>query len=139
MKSDALHEPTDQADRLRQARRKQKSKAHGRPPDRSDLPERDDPPDYIAEPPALLEEVHQLFRRWLSNGYDTDKIDAVLAAAAAHAMGGDPLWLLVISGPGAAKTETVQSLAGAGVPGVASASASAAMTPRSRLTISIFA
>jgi hypothetical protein len=27
---------------------------------------------------------------------------------------GDPLWLLIISGPGAAKTETVQSLMGAG-------------------------
>ena len=31
-----------------------------------------------------------------------------------NALPGDPLWLLVISGPGSAKTETVQALAGAG-------------------------
>ena len=62
---------------------------------------------------SSLASTHKLFREWLSDGYDTETLDAVLAAAAAHALGGDPLWLLVISGPGAAKTETVQALAGA--------------------------
>ncbi len=38
----------------------------------------------------------------------------MLAAAAAERLTGDPAWLLVVSGPGNAKTETVQALAGAG-------------------------
>jgi hypothetical protein len=38
----------------------------------------------------------------------------VLATAASERLTGDPLWLLVVSGPGNAKTETVQALAGAG-------------------------
>jgi hypothetical protein len=37
-----------------------------------------------------------------------------MATAAAERLAGDPLWLLVISGPGNAKTESVQSLSGAG-------------------------
>ena len=41
-------------------------------------------------------------------------LNVVLAAAAVERLTGDPLWPLVISGPGNAKTETVQSLAGAG-------------------------
>src|SRR5262249_8081344 len=59
-------------------------------------------------------EVHSVFRKWFGEEYDTDVIDAVLATAAANRLTGDPLWLLVISGPGNAKTETVQSLSGAG-------------------------
>jgi hypothetical protein len=58
--------------------------------------------------------VHKMFRRWLGDEYDLDALDAVLAAGAAERLPGDPLWLLVISGPGNAKTETVQALAGAG-------------------------
>jgi hypothetical protein len=61
-----------------------------------------------------LYECHSVFRRWLGDDYDTDALDAVLATAAAEQLDGDPLWLLVISGPGNAKTETVQALAGAG-------------------------
>jgi hypothetical protein len=60
-----------------------------------------------------LRAIHAAFRKWLAEGYDMDVLDAVLAAAAAEKLGGDPLWLLVISGPGNAKTETVQALAGA--------------------------
>jgi hypothetical protein len=37
-----------------------------------------------------------------------------IAVAASERLTGDFLWLLLISGPGAAKTETVQALAGAG-------------------------
>jgi hypothetical protein len=65
-------------------------------------------------PPTTLDEVHAVFKKWLGNDYDTDATDAVLAAAAAEKLTGDPLWLLLISGPGNAKTEMVQSLAGAG-------------------------
>ena len=65
-------------------------------------------------PPRTLAEVHDVFRKWFGPEYDTDTIDAVLATAAAEHLAGDPLWLLVISGPGNTKTETVQSLSGAG-------------------------
>src|SRR5262249_56798628 len=68
----------------------------------------------VEHPNCTLDEVHIVFRKWFGEGYDTDTIDAVLATAAAERLTGDPLWLLVISGPGNTKTETVQSLAGAG-------------------------
>ena len=63
--------------------------------------------DQAERPRNSLASAHKMFCTWLSKGYDADTIDAVLAAAAAHALGGDPLWLLVISGPGNAKTETL--------------------------------
>jgi hypothetical protein len=68
----------------------------------------------VAPEPKPLGEVHEIFRKWLGEDYDLDIIDAVLAAAASERLTGDPLWLLVISGPGNAKTETVQALSGAG-------------------------
>jgi hypothetical protein len=68
----------------------------------------DDLPEYS------LDEVHEAFRKWFGNDYDLDAIDAVCAAGASERLTGDPLWLLLISGPGAAKTETAQSLSGAG-------------------------
>jgi hypothetical protein len=61
-----------------------------------------------------LGQVHDTFRRWLGDDYDLDVLDAVLAVAASERLDGDPAWLLVVSGPGAAKTETVIALAGAG-------------------------
>jgi hypothetical protein len=86
-----------------------------------DLADQDETPAAAAaalEPPQhpkrTLAEVHELFRKWFGSEYDTDVIDAVMAAAAAERLAGDPLWLLVISGPGNTKTETVQSLSGAG-------------------------
>lgn len=59
-----------------------------------------------------LAAVHKTFRRWLGDSYDLDALDAVLAAAAVRSIDGDPVWLLVISGAGNAKTETVATLAG---------------------------
>ena len=81
-----------------------------------DLPDQDTPQarQQNAPPRCTLAEVHDVFRKWFGATYDTDTIDAVMAAAAAERLAGDPLWLLVISGPGNTKTETVQSLAGAG-------------------------
>jgi hypothetical protein len=58
--------------------------------------------------------VHKVFRKWFGKDYDIDTVDACMATAAAHQLTGDPLWLLLISGPGNAKTETVSSLSGAG-------------------------
>jgi hypothetical protein len=60
--------------------------------------------------PCSLAEVHEVFRRWLGDDFDIITLDAVLAVAAAEKLPGDPPWLLVISGPGNAKTETVQSI-----------------------------
>ena len=73
-------------------------------------------PTVVTDPDAAvtLDQCHAVFRRWLGQEYDLDVLDAVLCALAAERLDGDPLWLLVISGPGAAKTETVQACAGAG-------------------------
>jgi hypothetical protein len=62
----------------------------------------------LAETP--LDCVHKVFGRWLGVDYDTTVLDAVLAVAASEKLPGDPPWLMVISGPGNAKTETVQSV-----------------------------
>jgi hypothetical protein len=56
-------------------------------------------------------------------------IDAVLATAAER-LAGDPLWLLVVSGPGNAKTETVQSRIARSVPSHGCLAATAFYSPR---------
>ena len=61
-----------------------------------------------------LAHVHEVFLRWLGKEYDIATLDAVLAACAAERLPGDPPWLLIISGPGNAKTETVQATSGLG-------------------------
>lgn len=63
---------------------------------------------------TTLAEAHKVFTRWLGDDYDTAALDAVLATAAVERLDGDPLWLLLISGSGNAKTETVQGLDGIG-------------------------
>jgi hypothetical protein len=81
-----------------------------------DLPE-EEAPEEVAQPqhpPCTLNQVHEVFHKWFGKEYDTDVIDAVACTAAAERLAGDPLWLLVISGPGNTKTETVSSLSGAG-------------------------
>lgn len=59
-----------------------------------------------------LPKAHATFRKWLGNEYDLDALDATLAVAATEQLGGDPPWLLIVSGSGAAKTETVAATAG---------------------------
>lgn len=61
-----------------------------------------------------IDETEAVFTRWLGKEYDLGALDVVLATAAVEQLGGDPPWLLVVSGSGNAKTETVVSLAGAG-------------------------
>jgi cellobiose-specific phosphotransferase system component IIA len=63
--------------------------------------------------PCTPKDAQAVFKKWLGAGYDQDALCAVLAASAVEQLDGDPLWLLVISGSGNAKTETVQSLTGA--------------------------
>jgi hypothetical protein len=75
-----------------------------------DYPE---PPDYDPTVPEVdLDTAHEVFARWLGNDYDLDALDATLATAAVERLDGDPIWLLIISGSGNAKTETVQALDG---------------------------
>jgi hypothetical protein len=73
----------------------------------------DEPRPPVREPRTLTE-TRAAFTRWLGTDYDLTVLDVVLAVAASEQLGGDPAWLLVVSGPGAAKTETVVALAGAG-------------------------
>jgi hypothetical protein len=75
------------------------------------------PPPPLPEPPPepiTLDEAHKVFTRWLGEAYDLGALDVVLAAAAVERLGGDPVWLLMVSGSGNAKTETIGALAGAG-------------------------
>jgi hypothetical protein len=65
-------------------------------------------------PRQSLAEVHAVFKKWFGPEYDLDAATAAIAAAASERLPGDPLWLLIVAGPGGAKTETVQALAGAG-------------------------
>ena len=65
-------------------------------------------PQHPQHPQRTLAEVHEVFRKWLGNSYDIDMITPCSAAAASERLPGDPLWLLIVGGPGRAKTETVQ-------------------------------
>lgn len=61
-----------------------------------------------------IADVHKIFQRWLGKKYDLSTLDAMLAVAACEKLPGDPAWLLIISGSGNAKTETVQATSGIG-------------------------
>ena len=74
-----------------------------------------------------LARVHDVYRRWLGDDYDLQALDVVLSAAAAEALAGDPPWLLVIGGSGAAKTETLMPLTGAAAHVVSTISGEAAL------------
>jgi hypothetical protein len=69
----------------------------------------------IPEPePCTIEHARGVFTRWLGKDYDLAGLDATTSIAACNRLDGDPPWLLLISGSGNAKTETVSALAGAG-------------------------
>lgn len=74
-----------------------------------------------------LDAVHRTFRRWFGEDYDVGALDVMLADAAAERLDGDPPWLLIVSGSGAAKTETVMALVGAGAVVVSTLSGEAAL------------
>ena len=74
-----------------------------------------------------LAAAHDAYRRWLGDDYDLTALDCVLATAAAERLDGDPAWLLVVSGSGAAKTETISPLRAAGAVEVSHISGEAAL------------
>jgi hypothetical protein len=63
---------------------------------------------------SALDKCHQVFRKWLGDHYDLSLIDAVMVAAAVEQFtdASDPVWLMVLSGPGNGKTESVVTLGG---------------------------
>src|SRR5262245_40207417 len=63
---------------------------------------------------ATLDQTHEVFTRWLGDEYDLDALDVTLATPAAERLDGHPLWTMIVSGSGNAKTETVQALVGIG-------------------------
>jgi hypothetical protein len=74
-----------------------------------------------------------VFRKWLGADYDTDALDLCLAATAVEKLDGDPLWVLIVSGPGNAKTETVQpfhSVGGIVIGSISSEAALLSATPK---------
>jgi hypothetical protein len=64
--------------------------------------------------PITLKQARAVFTRWLGKDYDLAGLDAALSIAACNRLDGDPPWLLIVSGSGNAKTETVTALTGAG-------------------------
>lgn len=78
-------------------------------------------------PGRILDIVHEKFLRWFGKDYDLEALDAVLAVAAVDSLTGDPAWLLVVSGSGAAKTETVMPLSGIGATIVSTITGEAAL------------
>ena len=59
---------------------------------------------------TALASAHNVFRQWLGDEYELATLDTMLAVVAAERLSGDPAWLLIISGSGNSKTETVQTL-----------------------------
>jgi hypothetical protein len=70
--------------------------------------------------PCTLDDAYRVLHKWFGPEYDVDAFNAVMAAAASEELHGDPFWLLLISGPGGAKTETVSILSAADVATVVS-------------------
>jgi hypothetical protein len=93
------------------------------------------PPADLDSATLSLAGARATYRRWLGDDYDTDSLDAMIATVAVERFRdeSDPVWLLLISGPGNAKTETVQALAGIGAIITSAISSEAALlsaTPR---------
>jgi len=77
--------------------------------------------------PTTLEEARRVFKKWLGNDYDTNALDAMLATLAAERLGGEPIWLLIISGSGNTKTTTVNACSGVGALVVSTITSEAAL------------
>lgn len=74
-----------------------------------------------------LLEVHRRYHRWFGDDYDCGVLACVLCTAAAERLAGDPPWLFVVGGSGAAKTETIMPLTGAGAHAVSTINGEAAL------------
>ena len=77
--------------------------------------------------PGALADAHTAYLQWFGDDYDLGAQNAVLCAAAAGRLSGDPPWLLVVGGSGAAKTETIAPLSAAGAVTVSTISGKAAL------------
>jgi hypothetical protein len=75
----------------------------------------------------LLDQTRATYRRWFGPSYDTGALDVILAAAAASKLSGDPAWVLLVGGSGAAKTESIMPLVAAGGKAVSTISGEAAL------------
>jgi hypothetical protein len=84
------------------------------PPPPNDPPKTPPPSPSSSSSPNKLDEVHKTFSKHFGTTFDLDALDIMLAVAASQKLDGDPVWLLIVSGSGAAKTELVQTLGGAG-------------------------
>lgn len=71
--------------------------------------------------------VREAYRRWLGDSYDLGALDVVLCAAAAEKLPGDPPWVQMVGGSGAAKTETLMPLRAAGAHVISMISGEAAL------------
>jgi hypothetical protein len=71
------------------------------------------PPSEPVSPPMSLATLEQTFQRWLYMP-DLGPLHTYLGTIAANRMAGDPVWLMLIGGPGWGKTETL--LSGAKLP-----------------------
>ncbi|VEI03738.1 Uncharacterised protein [Acidipropionibacterium jensenii] len=76
---------------------------------------------------ASLALAHKTFHKWLSDDYDTDSLDLILASLAVQRMNGLPLWPLILSGSGNAKTETVNTATAVGAVAVSTISSEGAL------------
>jgi hypothetical protein len=74
-----------------------------------------------------LSDLHTAYLQWFGDDYDLGALNAVLCTAAARRLSGDPPWLLVVGGSGAAKTETIAPLAAAGAVTISTISGEAAL------------
>ena len=63
---------------------------------------------------CTLQEAVTVFQKWFGKFYDLAALYAVLVAAAVERLTGEPLWVMLVAGPGNTKTETVSTLSGVG-------------------------
>jgi Domain of unknown function (DUF3854) len=75
-------------------------------------PQEPEPAPEPAVEPVPLIYLHERYRHWLGEHYDLDAIDVSLCVAAVEKLNGDPLWVLILSGSGMAKSETVVPISG---------------------------
>lgn len=57
-----------------------------------------------------LDATRATYRKWMGEHYDMDAADLALCARAAHELDGENVWVLILSGPGNAKTETIMPI-----------------------------
>jgi predicted transcriptional regulator len=93
------------------------------------------PDDARAEGESALAVVHKVFRHWLGEEYDLATLDAMLAVAAAERLPGDPAWLLIISGSGNTKSETLQTLTALGAQVVSTITSEGALISASEKSV----